>query len=316
MINKLSHDNILKQINKNLGITLQDKKSVRKYFKHITNVELEIIKSKRFLVNYSYNILNMSYLYLCKINCEKHSLIITDNSIIKTEIYFTDNNIDLYENGGTLFEGKIINKLFIINDFYNNNYIINNLLEKVGYLNSIFINNYIYDEFKDEYKLICEYFCEYNYIKSYSLGNYIPEIKKYISGLIFRDIYPIGMAQNYMNYLFIYSYQEKGNLKLEEIKGKIQENVINAKKNKQDLHESLLNQILIMKIQKTQESDIYEIYYNNKYINIADVPDLKTSIFLRNIFKKEKKGFLYFKCSYNEKNQRWYPFELNRGAVN
>jgi hypothetical protein len=286
-------------------ITIIENKGIKKYYKHITNEELSILKSRRFLVNYSYSVMEYSYLYLCIIDNVRYTLILNNKRVINTFIYFK--NVELYENGGTLFEGKIINNYFIINDLYNNETKdISNLLLKINILHNIFYMDYIYDELKDNYRLVCENFVDYQYIKSYYESPQIKELKPYIKGLIFRDINPIDNINNiYMNYLFNMKDSNIRDLKLDTYI-KVEEpkiETINI--------DDKIDKILILKIIKTNEADIYNVFYQNKFVNIADVPDLKTSIYLNKTFKKENKSFLYFKCRYNINTKRWRPFELN-----
>lgn len=290
---------ICNKIKEELEIEIDLKHSINKYYKHLTDIELQILKTRRCLVSYNYNIQKLSYLYLCKIDEERHSLLINENNIYKLNIYFK--NKDLYENGGTLFEGKLLNFVFIVNDYFkmgSDKITTCNFITKLINLNNIFYNDYIYDNLKDNIKIQCENYIDYKYIKSY-VEDVDDKLKEYINGLIFRDV----ITNN--NYLFIFNKMQQ-QLKLDkyipekQTEIKIKTN-IDVLKDKQ----------LIMKIIKTKEPDIYDIYYKNNYIDIADVPDLKTSIFLRDNFKKEKKPFLYFKCIYNEITNRWHPIELN-----
>ena len=288
---------IEKMIKQKYNIDISMNKSIKKYFKPLTNIELELLKKKRFLVYNNYNNVNIIYLYYVNINGINYSYFIYNKNIIKTNIYFNKEN-NIYNE--FLFEGKILNNKFIINDiFIYNNFEINNFLDKLKIINNILLNNYIYEEIKDNYMLECDKFYDYKYIKSATNSNY---------GIIFRDIEFINKDKYIMNYIYNFN-NPKFNLDneiitnpnpLEKINKSISSNIILD-----------INKEYIFKIIKTKDEDIYDLNFKGNNIGIVDVPDLKTSIFLKENFKKNKYIFLYFKCKYNIKTKRWTPFLLN-----
>ena len=152
---------------------------------------------------------------------------------------------------------------------------------------------------KDNYILVVDNFVDYKYLYSFINDNK----NENITGIIFRECNFCNKSNYLMNY---YSYYSKPEFNTPEITLN-NNSVIKEKINISHLKDKNL----IMKIVKTKNEDIYDIYYKNHLIDIADVPDLKTSIYLKELFKKYNYSFLYFTCNYNIKNKRWRPIKLN-----
>jgi hypothetical protein len=149
---------------------------------------------------------------------------------------------------------------------------------------------------RDNYKLVIDTFVDFKYLYSLIFNN----INQTMSGIIFRECNCFCNKNNYiMNY---YSYYIKPEFTITNVI------IDNNEKIKKDIS-YLIDQKLLLKLVKTKNEDIYEIYYKNNYIDIADVPDLKTSLFVKEYFKKYNYSFLYFICIYNKDHKRWFPIK-------
>lgn len=308
---------LYKKIKREYNIIIDYIKPQNKYYKIFTKDDLSNLKKKRYLCSYNYN-LPISYFYTVVIDDYKYNLFLIDN-----KIYHTYTFINIKED--LLLEGRIKDENFIINDIFVNNITFNTFIDKLKYINNIIQYYYIFDLLKDNFKLVIDIFIDYKYLKSILNDIYLLKDKSHISGLIFRDIIPnINKKydtdlQFYYNYVYIFNkikdefiidnvqYQQIQQLYQQHNK-QVQHIIKINKPNKIDL---VLDSEVILKLVKTKSEDIYEIYYKNQYIDFADVQDLKTSLFLKKIFKDNKYPFLFFLCKYNNKTKKWRPIKLN-----
>jgi hypothetical protein len=96
-----------------------------------------------------------------------------------------------------------------------------------------------------------------------------------------------------------------------------------------NLHNTIIEKIFI--IQADIQNDIYYLYIDDKYIDIAFIPDYKTSVFMNKIFRNikendnldlleesddEEEEIVYLdrkykmNCKYNKKFNKWIPISL------
>jgi hypothetical protein len=270
-------------------------KSINKYYKLLSSDEIKHLQNRRFICSYNYKLLDSVYYYSTKINDIKYNLFIINDKIIHTNIFYNINK-------DFILEGRIYEDKFIINDIFINEEF-TTFLDKLKYINSLLITNYFYSILKDPYKFILDIFIDYKYLNSLFINKLIKE--EFLNGIIFKDINFINKDKHILNYVYIYN---KSNI-YEKIKD-ITIDISKSEKQSNDLKLNT-NTINIFKVFKTNQEDIYEIHYKNNKIDIADVPDLKTSIYLKSEFGNNKFPFLYFKCFYNKKTNRWHPFQLN-----
>jgi len=238
-------------------------------------------------------------------------------------------NPSLFTN--TLIEGEMVktkdNKwIFIINDIiaYEGRKLDNLILpERLKIIYKLLRDKYTPDDIQD----ICSYKIKsYYYLSKKSLNELLDKSKKSLNYTC-RGIY-------------FYSFYLKHKPKLFNFDENI---IISVQKNVKDITEfkSLTSpQIEIKKqssfiitsnlipqeikndeykelwVSKTDDADIYNLYDNyniltaNK-IGIALVPTIKDSINLRNNFKDKNLTFtLKYKCTFNEKFNKYYPYQL------
>ena len=97
-----------------------------------------------------------------------------------------------------------------------------------------------------------------------------------------------------------------------------------------NLHNPIIEKIFI--VQPDVQNDIYHLYIDDKYIDVAFIPDYKTSVFMNDLFRKIKENknldlleesdnedeeqIVYLdrkykmNCKYNKKFNKWIPISL------
>jgi len=211
----------------------------------------------------------------------------------KNDIIIEDKYYDL-----TIFEAKLNYKknrwFLIIYDMYyisNNNILTEKVINKQNIINTMIddINHYIYGEL--EMKVVTYYNIEdisdLVYVK-------IKNNEFKINGIIF---WPIISGKQY---IYINDNEFDKIKSGTDVYANSYGNSIQIENQNIDSKRNLI-------IQKTNKIDVYEVYELDKIqrYGISCVPDLKTSIFLRNIFKSNDQ--VMFECEFNKKFNKWYP---------
>lgn len=237
-------------------------------------------------------------------------------SIDKKFIPFNETNVDfnmliihLYDNikvndtfyNGTVFEVTSINALstHIIMDVY--------MLEGKTFINHNFKEKLILTnkKLKNNSNLIVN-----NVYDLYEIENiinlYIEKSKysKFVNGLIFYRKY-----KNYnllYKFIFFFSCNNNNN-----------NQIIENKPIKDEIKYTVdTNNILCFRVKQTERPDVYNLYliYNKtntdityKKIDIAYIPTLELSIYLRKLFTDNETNILYLQCKYNNNKNKWSP---------
>lgn len=261
-------------------------------YKILENKEdLSVLKEEKFHVCVHFK--DPRYMIVfCKINGVKYTFLVSKNEIkrdrkytkkYELRIYYLTNfeNID-FEN--VILDGKLISKSskneFLITDIYGKEYNKMKLSEKRKIL---LANQYLFkSDKKFNFKLANLY--TYEQIPDL-LFKSLKNTNFSISGLVFLPEY----SGKY--YLFI-NVKEFEDLQ----KGKIPE-----RKKKYNYSKEMF----IM--EKTSLIDVYELYDKDtkEKIDIAHIPDIKTSLYYRNEFKNTNSIEVY--CLKSEKFNKWIP---------
>jgi hypothetical protein len=210
---------------------------------------------------------------------------------------------------GTLFDCKLIlskNKsIMLIKDCYmimGNNLLTMEMKKKMEYINNI-INNQFSQNccFNFVFKLNKLY--EYEQL-DILINNVIPKCKFQVHGLIF---YP-----QYSGITTIYIEHKKESINYESNESEI------VKNNSYDMISNINDFLSSRKydyekgpqkklmIEKTDITDVYNLYENNTRIGIAHVPNLKTSHYLQNNINTKKEIY----CVFNKKFNKYIPLKL------
>lgn len=206
---------------------------------------------------------------------------------------------------GSIFDCKLIfnnNKYFmIVKDcykFFGNDLTTMDMNEKMTYLNGI-IKNQISE---------CKYFTfKINKLFEYEqldklINEIIPKSKFDIQGIIFFPIYS-GIQIIYTN-----NKKQKVNIENNEsIVNTTHDMIVNIDKILTSRVYSFENNGKKQKllVEKTDISDVYNLYQNDERIGIAHIPNMKTSFYCRDVFKGKEKE--YFNCIYNNDFKKWIP---------
>ena len=238
---------------------------------------------------------NSYYLFLTNMNSVNYCFFIDKKindgykypRIITTKFRFSN---ELFK--GTLFDGEMVKKIkkweFLIDDIlvYNNRLVEVDLSERINLLNQILINNYEKDEFIDICDLkIKKYFCS-NEIE-YLLNTFIKNLDYECKG-----IYITPEKFKYSKLLYIFDESIK--------KNHDDEDIIRNIEYKPDSY-------VIFRMDKTDKPDIYDLYTNKAFYDIAYIPKMKQSKQLKKLYINNQS--LLFKCNYSIEYNKWIPIE-------
>jgi len=191
-------------------------------------------------------------------------------------------SLDTYN--GTILDGSLINSnnnnMFVINDAYylgGKNLMNIQLSEKHSMIDQYIDDNFVNDDkMNNIIKLVLNQIYNYDEL-SKLVYEKIKSTKLPINGIVF-----VPNISN-KNYIFIENINER--------KNKIEANFL---------------------VKKTDIVDVYELFADTQKnivrYGIADVPNIKCSIYCQNIFNK--KDSYIMKCEFSYKTQRWIPIEI------
>ena len=239
------------------------------------------LKKFRYLVSYDHKNITKAILYIVKYNNVNLSIYIYNSNVVIVNYNFTP---DCYTNEGIilygeLYHGKNSTYYFIINDLHKTN----DLITKLKILNDFIRYKYEIDEFDTHIITLSEY-VDYPYIKSLC-NDYLINHKYLCPTTI------IGLKFRYNDIIYKHNY-------LYENKP-ITRHIHILSEFKTDIS-------YIIKMCKSDKPDIYNMYYNNNLVGIADIPDLPTSTFVHSMFPPMYQ-YIYLYCKYNIINNRWIP---------
>lgn len=237
-----------------------------------------------------------------KITYQKNKLNIKMTKIIRLHIKAINT---LFK--GSIFDCKFINNnTMIIKDCYKlmgNPLLQMEMNEKLTYLNNV-VSNQIYN---------CPYFdIKYNKLYKYEqldnlIKNIIPKCKYNIQGLVFFPSYS-GITIIYTN------TTNKRNKPLVENNDNIENVTYNLitdikqiLKNRKYCYENEGEKRKLV-IERTDISDVYNVFDDDTRVGIAHIPNMKTSEFCRN--ELEEGESKTFNCIFNNKYKKWLPLSL------
>lgn len=240
-----------------------------------------------------------------KLSYHRNKINVKNINIIKIKINPSNSIFN-----GTIFDGKLIRKdnkyYMMIKDCYimMGNSIINmEMKDKMKYINSI-INNQFSDNECKNFKFKINRLYEYSELDNI-INNIIPKCEIDTMGLIFYPKFS-GMTTIFME------------RKVEKVE--IKNNVQNIDNNSYHLIKNIVEflsereysyekgKIVKLIIEKTNITDVYNLYDKSERIGIAHIPNLKTSLYLqKNITNNNK---YKINCVYNNKFKKYIPLKL------
>lgn len=342
----IKSDRVKKKILQNIN-DISNIKIIQKHFDVLNENHFKKLNEIPHLVSLKTNG-NPYLLFLTKHNFTNLSIFIDKKiqpgyflpRMIITYLQFDD---ELYNN--TLFEGEMIkdksnNWIFIMNDIYiykNKLLIKNNILNRIELINNILSNNF------DDNSDICTFLIK-KYFKYQDLKYVIEEFSKKLNytsrGIYFTPLYfkfktiLYNFDDSLINTVKKVKYQKNdefmlmNKLKNEKLNKNLNKNISNLNiinntpsRVKMDIQSSIIEQKkeMIYHIEKTDMPDVFNLYNYNENMNtyekvdIAYIPNIKISKFMREIFKNENIiTKLKFKCcSFNKNNEcKWIPTEV------
>ncbi len=250
----------------------------------IQKLEPDNLKKNHYLVTFFNKEANHFLLYLTTLNNKKYCFFIEGSDTKKLKIYSIKFRFsqELYK--GTLFSGELVlnNKkswIYLISDIYYNagHYVkYNKFSEKLHIISDIMKNKYKYDDFMN----VCHI-----QMKSFFLYTHFELLKN-------------NKSLNSYKILFI----------PENFSLPIMKTYINPTKKV----EVIINNKMNFEIRNTDIPDVCELYIkkNNKieFHSIACISKLKTSEFIKNLFKNNKNNNkIIVECIYSEYFEKWVP---------
>ena len=237
-----------------------------------------------------------------KITYQKNKLNVNMTKIIRLNIKTTNT---LFR--GSIFDCKFINNnTMIIKDCYKlmgNSLLQMEIKDKLLYLNNI-VNNQIHNNpyFDIKFNKLYEYTELNNLIK-----NIIPKCKYNIQGLVFFPLYS-GITIIYTN------NTNKNNKPLLENNDNVENvtynlitDIKNILKNRKYYYEKEGEKKTLL-IERTDISDVYNVFENDIRLGIAHIPNMKTSEYCRNNLAEGNSKKFY--CIFNNKYKKWLPLSI------
>lgn len=326
VVNKEAKDVILNRLKERYDISIQDKrayilnnKSV--YFlektQHIISIKSSGTNYFMFFtnlnnVNYCFFIdrkIKQGYTYprIISVKYRFNDSIFTDTLLDCEVIKNEDNNwmtlisdMILYE--GTKLECNIINRFNKIYDMLSNKYTIDRDLD----ISPLVVKKlFLYDKY------------------DYLITQFIPSLSYKTKGLYFNSL-----NTKHANQLFLFNNNDNRNKMKQDRKpsNKVDfendtstngtstnGNVADSSSAKDDLKTFRLN--------KSDKPDIYNIHCKSNdtgttHLGVACIPNIRTSKLVNKLFKESGTEFIYVKCRFNTKFNKWEPIMENKDVTN
>lgn len=283
IMNKLEHEYHLSMF-----------KPYGKTYRHVTKEEeMNDILDYEHLINYKIKE-PLTYLYLT----ESFAYYIQSDQNTKTvKITATIQRFDpeLFQKDN-LFEGYLLDKIFLVEDIviHNGNIVNLNLEDRIKLINEILDYKHRPDPVLDTHRVILKDYVEYKYLRSF-LTDYMLELDyaQYIDGVVFS---PLGKCP-------IHIIMDNNTI----IHGSMPEQCA-VQSERCDIIENPKKDTACFVVKSTNKPDVYELYLNHegilKYYDIASVPDRKTSAMLKTAFKHHDKLIMICVRSHIK---RWTP---------
>lgn len=197
---------------------------------------------------------------------------------------------------GTLFEAELLrdkqnNWCLLIGDiYYHKSQSCSNqvIMDRMNCIHKLLENDYEDDSFVDICPIQVKRYFDFKE-KDYIINEFIPGINYGTRGLYFVPIKP-----SYSKILYMF---KEGDLVV-----------------KKEIKKTTLNFL----IQKTMKRDVYDLYLqgHNNIVKqgIACVPNLKSSLMLRELFNDSLEDTIV-ECKYNEKFKKWQPLQKTEESI-
>jgi len=331
---EITSERIIKDIKKKVSY-------LHKNDEYLNQKNLEELKKDNYYVCI-HSMGHRCYLYITTYNENKCCILLEKNKMYLCSLSFQP---DIYD--GTLLEGEMVkNKrdeyIFIINDIYE--YKGDTISDLKFEFRKDFLNMFIEDDYLNNTELLSSFYLSVKqyFSKEYIydiVDKYIPSLSFRCSGLLFKSNNTYERVNNTFDYIYIFpefKTKYKNNvsitdnemkesnepiklkelnepIKLKESNEEIKIKELKKIKEKNEIIESNENTVSYL-IKNTSIPEIYELYLTNgkekEKISYASVPNIETSLFLKNIFKENKGNEdIYVNCYYHEKFKKWIPYE-------
>lgn len=220
-----------------------------------------------------------------------------------SDIIFEDTLID-----GELIKNEENNWMFLINDMYiyKKQKLECNIVNRFNKIYDMLKNHYNIDKDIDICPLIVKKLFLYNQY-DFLITQFIPSLPYKTKGIYFNTL-----NTKHGNQLYIFNDENKREKSVPYNKRK------DAKINIDNITTNNTNKIF--KITKTNQTEIYDLYCKNdnsnsltKY-NVACVPNIKTSKFMKKLLNNKLNAFVY--CKYNNKFNKWEPLSECPSSLN
>lgn len=239
-----------------------------------------------------------------KFSYHKDKLNIKFTKIIKIKIMTSSSMFN-----GSIFDCKLIRNKekyhLLIKDCYKlmgNDLVKMELLDKMNYLNNVLPNTI---ESNNYFDIKINKLFKYDELENL-INKIIPNSKLNVQGIIFYPVYS-GISIIYTN---INKNKNKINITTNEKISNTTYSLIT------DIDKILKNRIYsyesngkkdFFEMEKTDISDVYNLYKDEERIGIAHIPNIKISSYCRELFENSNK--YNFKCVYNNNFKKWIPLE-------
>lgn len=253
-----------------------------------------------YLVSYQFtDMLKPAFLFFTRYSGIRFCFLFHKDAIYAVKYRFNERIYDQ----DTLLEGYIVTTVsgnkchFVVSDIvlYQNRVVDTDIQERLKLMNKLIDTEYQPDPILDVADIVLNDHVQFNQLESFLVSYKQP----YTSGAIGIVFTPITSdAKNY--YL---NFKEINKLNLPQHK--------QIESTSQPINDKLdPTRIICFKIQRTDKPDVYQLYLqdekNERYFDIASVPDKDTSILVSKILGKYQ--YTYVKCKYDDNFSRWQPF--------
>ena len=215
----------------------------------------------------------------------------------------------------TLLDGELVRD---INDNDSWIFLINDILINKGQkLNCNIVNRYniLYDLLSNDYNKNHEIdICPLIVKKLFLYKDYDTLITKFIPSLPYKTngLYFNSLNTKHANQLYLF---KNTNSKEQQNKPKY--------KSKELLDTNTSNQsninYIILKIKKTNKSDIYDLYCTNNNedhnLGMACIPNLRISKLIRNMFETNNNDNIFVNCKLNDKFRKYEPISISDSKI-
>jgi hypothetical protein len=326
--------NILNKLENYYGI-----KIVAKHYEKFTNDNADkLIKN----INNNLHLIctrtngNPYFLYLVKINFTNYCIFIDKKiqqgyyypRMIISHIFFDDILFDK----DILFDGEMIKLenekwIYMVNDLIvnDNKYLLDmNLVKRINLCYDL-LGKYYHMTNTDLFKIMVKKYFKYDELTDI-LDNFVPSRKYTCRGLYFKPLYLkfkdilINFDDSLVCKVERIKYKNVKNFLLssEDIKEDKKEDKKEDIKKEENLRpeyikplkqvETIVSKEKTFMVKKTSQPDVYELYSDNIFVDMAYIPNLKTSKKMREKFMDiNLVSKISLVCNYSDKFNKWYP---------